>query len=131
MHGQETLLENVQRRFTRRLEGMRGLNYEQRFWAIKLTKLQQRRIYHDMTLVYKLMRNLLSSNLHDVGFQICDRSSTRSNGIRLKHCKPATSHLENIFKSRAPIARSSLPAKIIGQRTLPSFKKSIKKHLFL
>ena len=64
--GMTDRLENVQRYFTRRVYYRCKLqsnhDYPERLVQLKLESLELRRLYKDMTMVYKIVHNLTSSN---------------------------------------------------------------------
>jgi len=61
------MVEKVQRRFTKRLLGLRHLSYPDRLQMLDLQSLERRRLSHDLILVYKILHGLthctLSTNL--------------------------------------------------------------------
>jgi len=61
------MVEKAQRRFTKRLSGLRHLSYPDRLQMLDLQSLERRRLSHDLILVYKILHGLthctLSSNL--------------------------------------------------------------------
>ena len=50
-----TRIENVQRRFTKRITAMNNLEYEQRLMALKLPSLEYRRARGDMIETFKII----------------------------------------------------------------------------
>lgn len=54
-HSEE--IENVQRRFTKKIIGMRNLDYEQRLQKLKLPSLEYRRIRGDLIELFKMTHN--------------------------------------------------------------------------
>ena len=52
-------LENIQRRFTKRLPGMWDLSYGARLDSLKAIPLELRRLHLDLIMVYKLLHNML------------------------------------------------------------------------
>ena len=50
-----TRIENVQRRFNRRITGMNNLEYEQRLMALKLPRFKYRRARGDMIETFKII----------------------------------------------------------------------------
>ena len=55
-------LEGVQRRFTKRLPGMKSLSYHQRLTKLDLESLELRRIRADLIFAYKLIFGLIDIN---------------------------------------------------------------------
>ena len=116
------LLENIQRRFTKRIAGMSHLSYEERLRQLQLQSLQQRRNQFDLLLVYK--------NIHGqtvppsvLGLEV-RRVITRGDG-GLKRALPHSALLATHFCCRAPKAWSALPQQLKNASTLGTFKKRL------
>ena len=60
------MLESVQRRFTKRLPGMRDLTYHQRLVALGLESLEMRRLRADLVFLYKIVFGHVKINLCDL-----------------------------------------------------------------
>ena len=58
-------LEKVQRRFTKRIPGLKNLTYCQRLTRLKLDSLELRRVRLDLMLTYKLVFGLTDLKLSD------------------------------------------------------------------
>ena len=116
------LLENIQRRFTKRIAGMSHLSYEERLRQLQLQSLQQRRNQFDRLLVYKSIhgQTLPPSAL---GLEV-RRAITRGDG-GLKRASPHSALLATHFCCRAPKAWSALPQQLKNASTLGTFKKRL------
>ena len=51
------MIENVQRKFTKHIKGLRDIPYEERLDIIKLPSLEYRQIRGDMIQVFKIANN--------------------------------------------------------------------------
>jgi len=60
-----TAVEHVQRRFTKRLQGLRDLSYTERLRLLNLQSLEVRRLYFDLILCYRIVFGLVSVNADD------------------------------------------------------------------
>jgi len=60
-----TLIEQVQRRFTKRLRGYRDLSYHDRLNKLNLETLELRRVKSDLVLCYKIIFDIVHLNKHD------------------------------------------------------------------
>jgi len=60
-----TAVEQVQRRFTKRLQGLRDLPYTERLRLLNLQSLEVRRLYFDLILCYRIVFGLVSVNAGD------------------------------------------------------------------
>jgi hypothetical protein len=58
-------LENVQRSFTKRLNGLKDFTYADRLKFLKLDSLEVRRLRADLTLYYKIFKGLIDLQLSD------------------------------------------------------------------
>ena len=118
-----TALEQVQRRFTKRLHGLRGLSYTERLKLLNLQSLEVRRLHFDLILCYRIVFGLVSVNKDDF-FQL-NNVSTRGHPYKLykpfSHCRTRTS----FFSIRIVNVWNDLPADIVDFRSLQSFKKTV------
>ena len=57
------LLENVQRKFTKRLHGLHNVSYCKRLIACKLDSLELRRLYSDIITLYKIIHSFVDSSI--------------------------------------------------------------------
>ena len=122
-----TELEKVQQRFTKRINGMSNLQYEQRLDSLQLDTLAHRRHISDLILAFKCLHGNVSVLPESLGLQLSD-APTRSFGIRLKHFKPASKLLASSFQCRVPIQWNNLPDRVLKCRSLSAFKVALSKH---
>ena len=95
-------LENVQRRYTKRIAGMRNLAYEERLTALRLQSLQHRRLLNDLLLAFKYLHSF-TVQPESLGLNVHNITMTRSCGRQFIHCKPKSSQLFQSFMCRLPI----------------------------
>jgi len=81
-----TLIEQVQRRFTKRLRGYRDLSYHDRLNKLNLETFELRRVKSDLLLCYKIIFDIVHLNKHD----FFDISTTTTRGHRCKIYKRLT-----------------------------------------
>ena len=102
-------LEKVQRRFTKRIPGLKDLTYCQRLTRLKLDSLKLRRVRLDLIFTYKLVFGLTDLKLSD--FFVL-RNDARSRGhpykLFLPGCSSTTRH--NYFAHRVARTWNNLPA---------------------
>ena len=60
-------LESVQRRFTRRLAGLRGYSYGERLGNLSLLSLESQRQMSDYLIIYKIIHKQMGISLQDAG----------------------------------------------------------------
>ena len=104
------LIEKVQRRFTKRLPGMKNLTYEQRLAKLKLDSLELRRIRADSIWTYKLIFGQLHID-SKAFFSIRYDQSRRGRGHSYKlYLPPCSSSARfNFFTYRVINAWNNLP----------------------
>ena len=59
------LLESVQRKFTKRIPGLRNVPYEDRLSELDLPTLELRRLHNDMSMCYKIIRGFTDVHTDD------------------------------------------------------------------
>jgi hypothetical protein len=80
----KNLVENVQRRATRIIPGLKGKSYEERLKIMKLPSLSYRRLRGDLIEVYKYTHGLYKVPEGLLEFET--RTNTRGHAYKLKHC---------------------------------------------
>ena len=122
------LIENVQRKATKYLQGMQDLNYEQRLKKLGLTTLSYRRLRGAMIEVYKIFHvydrqvtpniNLYLGNIH-----------TRGHNYKLFYERSEKTHPKlHSFNQRIVKPWNSLPTPVVNSPSLNSFKNALDKH---
>ena len=96
------MLENVQRRATKLVPGLKDLEYEERLRRLKLPTLAYRRLRGDLIEVYKIMTGKYDP-------EVCEGLIVRREDDR------STGHPHKIFKERAnrEIRKNSFPHRIV------------------
>jgi hypothetical protein len=121
------MLENVQRRYTKRIRGFADLSYDKRIEKLQLDTLATRRYMGDVILIYKIIHMLVPASLISVGLQLSS-APTRSAGLKLKHFRPRTKLLSANYKYRATKEWNSLPNGVLTCLSLRSFKTALIKY---
>ena len=117
------LIENVQRKFTKRIPGLKNMSYPKRLESLNMQSLELRRIIQDLTLVYKIFHGLV-----DLDFdQFFERktSSTRDNGFALYKKKFKTTIAQNFFSNRVVNIWNYLPPEVVSAPSLSTFKHRV------
>ena len=70
------LVEKVQRRFTKRLRGLRNLSYCDRLTKLGLCTLEQHRLHLDLLYCYKIVFGLVNVNFNNF-FALSTNTNTR------------------------------------------------------
>ena len=118
-------LENIQRRATKELPGMRDLSYIERLKLLKLPTLAYRRLRGDMIEVYKIIHNiydhesvphLLKNN------EISQRTGNRGHSLKLFTQRAKLNLRKKVFPIRITEPWNSLPDRVVTAKSLNSFK---------
>ena len=117
------MLESVQRRFTKRIPGLKSLSYEQRLQVLGIPSLERRRLEQDLVTFYKIVSGSFKTNL-----QSCIKDSTsQCRGHRFK--KAVIGAKIDIFKHsfipRCIPIWNSLPNEIVSASNASSFANQL------
>jgi len=115
------MVEKVQRRFTKRLSGLRHLSYSDRLQVLGLQSLERRRLSHDLILVYKIFHGLTQSTLSN-NLKLQQFTNTRGHPYKL--AKRLCSHdiYKYFFTNRIVDLWNSLPNEVVSIRSLRAFR---------
>ena len=118
-------LENIQRRATKELPGMRNLSYVKKLTLLKLLTLVYRRLRGDMIEVYKIIYNIYDHESVP-NLEIAQRTG---NGTFYKiiHTKSQTKHKKNVFPIRITKPWNSLPDTVVTAKSLELLKTRLDK----
>jgi hypothetical protein len=126
------MLENVQRRATKLVPGLRDLSYEERLKELKLPTLAYRRLRGDMIEVYKMTSEYYSPDIPCILSHHQNQAGQRAN---------LRGHSKKLFKERARLdvkkfsfthrvvdTWNGLPEKVISAPSVKSFERRLDKH---
>ena len=116
------LLEKVQRRFTKRLHGLKHLKYGVRLAHLGLPSLELRRLHLDLLYCYKIIFGLLCLDVNK--YFTFTSLPTRGHPYKLYKAQCGNVKRRNFFTERIVNVWNSLPANV-DFSSLPRFKKSI------
>ena len=118
------MVEKVQRRFTKRLSGLRHLSYPDRLQMLDLQSLERRRLSHDLMLVYKILHGLthctLSSNLI-----LQQLSNTLGHSYKLAKSLCSNDIYKYFFTNRIVDLWNSLPNEVVSVQSLHTFNYKV------
>ncbi len=114
-------IEQVQRRFTKRLPNLQNISYENRLRFLKMSSLQLRRLHLDLVFLYKMQHGLLNINTEKYFEPKIER--TRGNSLALVPKRFRKNFKRFSFSRRAVNIWNSLPDNIVLATTVPTFKK--------
>ena len=117
------LLEGVQRRSLKVIEGFNVLCYEDRLRLVHLTSLETRRMRGDLIEVYKIMHGLTNPNPED--FFTFATSELRGHKYKLYKPRIKTDIGKFSFSFRVIDLWNSLPDEVVNAVSINSFKNKI------
>lgn len=122
------LIESVQKKATKYLQGMQGLNYEQRLRKLNLPTLAYRRLRGSMIETYKIFNTYDKEAAPNL--QLCANPyPTRGHHQKLYYSRSNKRHPKlHAFNQRIVRPWNSLPQEVINKPNLDSFKNALDKH---
>jgi hypothetical protein len=127
------VLEKVQRRATRMVDGYKGLKYEERLEGIGLTKLELRRERADLLEVFKILKGIEGLDRdHFFRGALDGRESgimTRGHSLKLYKKRFRLEAGRFSFGNRVVGIWNSLPREIVEEETVNGFKGKLDKFL--
>ncbi|KAI8501002.1 hypothetical protein Bbelb_210970 [Branchiostoma belcheri] len=121
------LVEQVQRRATKRVPGIQHLSYEERLRVLKLPTLLYRRLRGDLINTFKFVHGL-----YDTTPCIPDRqreTRTRGHNLRLKRIATKTNKRLLFFSNRIVPWWNELPEEVVSAPTVTAFKIRFDKYM--
>ena len=126
-------IEKIQRHFLKRAFNRCNLyftGYKDRLKQVNLLSLQDRRIFLDLTFMFKLIHNLTDLNFNNFFSYKTSSYSLRCHSLQIYIKKEFNSSIwSNSFFVRVPKLWNSLPAPIATAESLSSFNSLLKTHL--
>lgn len=121
-------LENVQRRFTRCVSGLRNYEYEERLRFLGLKPLADRRSDIDMVQCYKILHNYTASspNMLTLVSNTHNRHTRGATDDNIAHIKTRLNLRRNFFSHRIVERWNRLPSEVKRAETVTEFKNRLK-----
>ena len=127
------VLEKVQRRATRMVDGYKGLEYEERLKRMGLTKLEVRRERADLLEVFKILKGMEGLDrdhfFRDVVEGVESGMTTRGHSLKLYKRRFRLEAGRFSFGNRVVGMWNSLPGDIVEEETVNGFKGKLDKFL--
>ena len=121
------MIENIQRHFTKRIIGMKSLDYNVRLYNLKLPSLEYRRLRGDLIEVYKMTHNLYDP-LTTSSLLTLNVSTTRSNKFKLKKPRVNSKPFQSFFSNRIINIWNGLPQGVVNAGSINLFKNLVDSH---
>ena len=122
------MLESVQRRMTKMIQGLRNIPYEDRLKSLNLHSLERRRVRGDMIEVFKWMKGINSGDINKV-LLVSEPGRTRSNGFKLDKFRFNKDMGKYWFTNRVVDEWNKLSSHVVSANTLDSFKRRLDKFM--
>jgi hypothetical protein len=126
-HYKKDVLEKVQRRATRMIEGCGEMDYEQRLKYTRLTTLETRRERADMLEVYKTLNGL--EGLKEIDFFIRDKGRGRGHDFKLYKKRVRLDIAKYSFGNRVCTPWNNLPHAVVAASSVNLFKSGLDNYL--
>ena len=117
------LVESVQKRFTKRLDGLSDLQYFERLEVLKAETLEQRRLKSDLSMYYKIIHEMVDLPVEE--FFSIRNGVTRNNGASLYKNKFRSNAERYYFQNRCINAWNALPTNVANAASPLVFKKCL------
>ena len=118
-------IERVQRRFTKRLPGLKFCSYADRLNRLDLISLEMRRLHTDLITCYKIVFGIIAINFDDF-FMLSPSEITRGHQYKLYRQRGDVCIRENFFNIRIVNVWNSLPSDIVDFNSLTAFARTVK-----
>ena len=121
--GQINLIEGVQRRATRMIEGLGGVPYRQRLKRCNLISLEMRRLRSDLIQVFKIISGIDDIPINDLFTITQTRTRGHQHKLYKKHCR--LDARKYFFSQRIINEWNSLPEEIVNSLSVNEFKAKL------
>ena len=122
--GDLTLLENIQRRWTRNIDGMQGLEYSERLLRLELYSVKGRLLRADLIKCWKIFHNKSTIKPHDI-FSFNAYGRTRGHKFKIFPKHVNLECRKRFFSERCIKNWNDLPNYVVEASSIDIFKKHI------
>ena len=125
------MIENVQRRATKQLPGMKNLTYAERLRQLKLPSLSFRRVRGDMIELYKITNGKYdheAASFVKLWKDMAIRTGVRGNHLKIYPQRAKTELRKNSFAIRISKTWNNLPETVVTAPSVNAFKNRLDKH---
>ena len=120
------LLERVQRRFSRMVPGLRGLEYEKRLERLGLMTLGERRNRADLIELFRISKGLSAISLESF-FELDTSGRTRGHSLKLRRRRFQTDTRKLFFSQRVVNRWNTLDEEVVTAGSVEVFKERLRK----
>ncbi len=120
------LIESVQRKFTKRIPGLRNLTYEDRLSLLNRSSLENRRHKQDLLFLWALINgSVIYNGPFGIRFASQRCQTTRGHNFKLTMPNLRTNLLRKMFPFRVIPAWNSLPPNVVNAKSIGAFKRRL------
>ena len=120
------MIERVQRRATKLIEGYHNFSYEDRLKKTGLILLEKRRVRGDLIQVFKMLKGFDKVDFR-IFFEISSNDKTRGHSFKLVKKGSKGDIRKNFFTQRVVNSWNSLPQVVVDADTINCFKNRLDK----
>jgi ribonuclease P/MRP protein subunit RPP40 len=119
-------IETIQRHFTKKIVGMRNLDYSQRLKELNLPSLEYRRFRGDLIEMFKICHKLYDPLTTKLLFEFVPyNNSTRGHNYKVNKIRTNSKKFSMFFTHRIVNDWNNLPYNTVNSKTMNAFKNSI------
>ena len=126
--GDLRLLENIQRRWTKQIDGIKSLSYSERLATLQLYSVQGRLLRADLIQYWKILNRKSCISPGDI-FLLSPETRTRGHRLKLFYPTINTDVRKRSFSVRRIHIWNSLPALAVCAQDLSTFKRMLDEHI--
>ena len=126
--GDLQLLERIQRRWTREVDGIGGLPYEERLRVLDLYSVEGRLLRADLILVWRIFSGRSALRLADV-FEPSLHAATRGHSLKIQVRRCRLDIRRRFFSNRVVAAWNALSEDAVTASSINSFKSFLHREL--
>ena len=118
-------IENIQKRFTKKISNNSCLSYSSRLQLLGLDSLELRRLKHDLVICFKIMHNLVCID-KNLFFEINNNNYTRGHTFRIRKQRCQLDIRKYCFSQRVVNVWNNLTSEAVNADNICIFKNKIK-----
>ena len=122
------MIENVQRKFTKHIKGLRDISYEERLNIIKLPSLEYRQSRGDMIQIFKIAQNFYDPISTGSIFKFDKNSRLRGHNFKILKQSTNKTKYSNFFTNRVVNMWNKLPYHVVNANFIDHFKNLFDRH---
>ena len=118
-------IENVQRKLTKHIKGLKDTPYEMRLAKIKLPSMEYRQIRGDLIQVFKIAHNFYDPTTTKSLFEFTNEQKLRGHNFKIIKQRTNKSKYSKFFTNRIVNRWNKLPSYIVNATSIDNFKNHV------